>query len=211
VAFNLIGDIMANQYKNPDRAMAVGAGVKMESACNYSLAVDGYLKTHDPCTAIVNISAADLIVGMTNCDESKQWDTSVFTLPSNTVFPCRSVRTFNLTAQSGTSYSTQTLSLGTTVSGTDYLIRVYCVDTPAADTTLTATTGKGVFVFKDGTTSTAVSITKKGVSTFIFRAAAVNASIVAGDGISASTDATKPVFTVHYITAWTLGQLNLIY
>ena len=203
-----------NPYgQNSRRPHDIGTGVYVQDACEYNTDVTaGVIITHAPCVAISNASSTDLIVGTVNADSSNDFDIAVNTLIGGMEKPVSSTREFNL-ALISSSYSTRTLSW-TGVANTYYVIKVYSKDAPGATTTITTTSGKGVFVSKNSSaTATAVTVTKSGISTFVYKVAndVTNPSLVFGAGFSASTDPTKPVCTVHSITAWTPNQLNILY
>lgn len=203
-----------NPYgQNSRRPHDIGTGVYVQDACEYNTDVTaGVITTHVPCVAISNASATDLTVGTVNADNSNEFDIAINTLIGGMEKPVSSTREFNL-ALIASSYSTRTLSW-TGVANTYYVIKVYSKDTPSATTTITTAANKGVFVSKNSTaTSAAVTVTKAGISTFIYKVAngVTDPSLVFGAGFSASTDATKPVSTVHSITAWTPNQLNILY
>ena len=199
--------------KNNMRANDIGCAIYAEDAAQYNTAANNNIVvTHPACVALENTTTATLTVGAVMPDSSSNFDIAITTIGANSHKSLQCEREFNLTSVSPT-YSTRTLSW-TGVANTYYIIKVYSVDTPAATSTLTVTSGKGVFVSKNSAdTATVKTVTNKGVTSFIFKVAAATTdpSIVLGAGFSASTDGTTPTFTIHKITAWTLGQLNILY
>jgi len=192
------------------RAREIGCSIFVEDAVNYNVATVGKLAGHPPCVAIENTGTADLTVGLTMPSSDGWQDFAVTLVPSGQTKSHQSVREFKLTAVTP-SYSTKTLSW-TAVANTYYLVLVNSLDAPSATTTITAAENKGtVENFNKSLSQTAITVTKKGVTGFLFKTTDTSPSVVLGDGFSAHNAATTPTFKVYTITAWALQELNIVY
>ena len=196
--------------KHNGRANAIGCGIYGEDACNYNTAANGnMLVSHPESSAYENNTTGALTVGIV-MPSSREFDVMVTSIPAGTIKPVQGIRPLNLTAVSGT-YTARTLSW-TSTANVYYLIKMYSVDAPVATTTVTAGANDGTFAYiNSAETTLAKTVTSKGVTSFIFKAADTSATLVMGAGFSASSADATPTFTVHAITPWALGQLNILY
>lgn len=203
--------------KNSRRAAEIGGAIFIKDAVDYDIYTRGIMEPHSPCVAVENVSSADLKVGLVMATTYGDWEYAVTTLEPGAYKPYQSMLELKLTDVAGTYATTDdvsTLSF-TAVDGRYYLIACNVLDAPADNTILEIDPDELILASSGKDLATNVikhTFTRKGLTYIMVKGTASGtATITAGEGMSAASEATKPTFKIYGITAWNLQELNVIF